>query len=117
MTDATSTPSTRPPSRVQRLVAQYQQDHRHPVNHVLHVWVGWPICAAAVLALPFHPLWTVYGFMLGYACMWTGHFVFERNLPTVFRHPTTPFVMAWTVAGQLVGALARRVVPRRTGRA
>lgn len=117
MTDPSAPSSASPPSRVQRLVAQYQRDHRNPVNHALHVWVGWPICAAAVLALPFRPLWTVYGFVLGYACMWTGHFVFERNLPTVFRHPTTPFVMAWTVAGQLVAGLARLVFPRRTGRA
>lgn len=108
------TPTTgRPPSRLARLVAQYHEDHRHPINHILHVWVGWPICAIGVLLLPFHPLWTVYGFLLGYAFMWTGHFVFERNLPTVFRHPTTPFVMAWTVIRQLVVGLGRLVLPRQ----
>jgi hypothetical protein len=41
--------------------------------------------------------------------MWTGHFVFERNLPTVFRHPTTPFIMAWTVIGQILAGLGRLV--------
>lgn len=110
MTTAEPTPAA-PPSRLQRLVAQYREDHRNPVNHVLHVWVGWPICAAGVLMLPFRPLWTVYAFVLGYAFMWTGHFVFEHNLPTVFRHPTTPFVMAYTVVRQLLAGLARLVHP------
>jgi hypothetical protein len=105
--------ASHPSSRVERLVAQYQEDHKNPINHILHVWVGWPICALGVLMLPFRPLWTVYGFLLGYACMWTGHFVFEHNLPTVFRHPTTPFVMAWTVIRQLAAGLVRLVVPGR----
>jgi hypothetical protein len=108
---ATPTPADRPPSRVDRLRARYHEDHKHPVNHVLHVWVGWPVCAAGVLMLPFRPLWTLYGFLLGYACMWTGHLVFERNVPTLFRYPTTPFVMAWTVTGQLLKGLVRLVTP------
>jgi hypothetical protein len=108
------TPTTGPsPSRIDRLRAQYKMDHRHPINHILHVWVGWPICAIGVLMLPFHPLWTLYGFLLGYAFMWTGHFVFERNLPTLFRHPTIPFVMAWVVIRQLVTGLVRLVNPAR----
>ncbi len=109
----TQTPPDRPPSWLERLRADYNEDHKHPVNHVLHVWVGWPICAAGVLMLPFHPLWTVYAFVLGYAFMWTGHFVFERNLPTVFRHPTTPIVMAWSVVRDLGRGLARLSTPRR----
>ena len=39
-----------------RLVARYRQDHRHPVNHVLHVGVGWPMVGAAIVLLPFRPL-------------------------------------------------------------
>src|SRR3954470_22730802 len=86
-----------PGSRFERLVASYREDHRNPVNHVLHVAVGWPIMAAAVLLVPFRPLWSLGLFVASYAIMWLGHFVFERNLPTIFRHPTTPFVIAWTV--------------------
>jgi hypothetical protein len=109
-----SAPSTAPAaSRLERLVAKYREDHRHPINHVLHVYVGWPICALGVLALPFRPICCLYGFALGYAFMWTGHFVFERNLPTVFRHPTTPFVMAWTVIKALAGGAVRLVRPGR----
>ena len=92
MNDSTvSSVSTLPPpaeSRFDRLVAKYREDHRHPVNHVLHVGVGWPIMAAAVILVPFRPLWSLGLFFLSYAIMWTGHFVFERNLPTIFKHPT-----------------------------
>jgi len=98
---------------IRPLVAKYHEDHAHPVNHFLHVGVGWPIMAAAVLLLPFRPLWSLALFVLSYAIMWFGHFVFERNLPTVFRHPSTPFVIAWAVIQNLGRGLARLVLPRR----
>jgi hypothetical protein len=102
-------------SRFDRLVAKYRQDHQHPVNHVLHVWAGWPIMAAAVVLVPFRPLWSLGLFVTSYATMWAGHFLFERNLPTIFKNPSTPFVIAWAVIrdigrgfARLVGAARRR---------
>jgi hypothetical protein len=100
-------------SRFDRLVAKYREDHVHPVNHFLHVGVGWPIMAAAVVLIPFRPLWSLALFVVSYAIMWTGHFAFERNLPTIFKHPTTPFVIAWAVIQNLGRGLARLVLPRR----
>ncbi len=102
-----------PASRFDRLVAKYREDHRHPINHVLHVGVGWPIMAAAVLLVPVRPLWSLGLFVMSYAIMWMGHFVFERNLPTVFRHPSTPFVIAWTVIRGIVSRSMRLVLPER----
>src|SRR4051794_38960604 len=96
-------------SRFDRLVASYREDHRNAVNHFLHVGVGWPIMAAAVLLVPFRPLWSLGLFVTSYAIMWIGHFVFERNLPTIFRHPTTPFVIAWAVIRNLVAGSVRLV--------
>src|SRR5262245_28236170 len=113
MSTATEPRTQGTPKGFQKLVASYHEDHKNRVNHVLHVWVGWPICALGVIALPFRPLWTVYAFLLGYAFMWSGHLVFERNMPTIFRHPTTPFVMAWSVIRAMVGGLARLVAPSR----
>jgi hypothetical protein len=84
-------------SRLDRFVAKYREDHRHPVNHVLHVGVGWPMCAAAVILLPFRPFWSLGLVAGGYALMFAGHFLFEGNQPTILKHPTTPFVMAWAV--------------------
>jgi hypothetical protein len=108
-----STPSTAPTRPFDRLVAKYRQDHRHPINHILHVYVGWPLCALGVIALPFNPWWTLYGFAAGYAFMWIGHLAFERNVPTIFKHPTTPFVIAWAVIAGLARGASRLVATGR----
>ncbi|MCA1685005.1 MAG: DUF962 domain-containing protein [Planctomycetia bacterium] len=96
-------------SKLDRFVESYRREHRHPVNHVLHVGVGWPLCALAVIALPFRPWWSLGLFLAGYAFMWFGHFVFEGNIPTVLKHPSTPFVMAWAVTRGLAVGLGRLV--------
>jgi hypothetical protein len=89
------------------LCARYRQDHRHPINHFLHVGVGWPMAATSVILLPFRPLWSLVLFLSAYAIMFVGHFVFERNIPTVFKKPDTPFVIAFSVIRNLLGGLAR----------
>jgi hypothetical protein len=94
------------------LIAKYRQDHTHPINHFLHVGVGWPLAAAAVLLLPFRPLWSLGMFLFAYAIMFFGHFAFERNIPTILKHPSTPFVVAWSVIRQLCGGLVRLVSAR-----
>jgi hypothetical protein len=109
-----SAPSTATPSKLDRFVARYRQDHRHPVNHVLHVFVGWPMVGAALLLLPFRPLWSVGLFLGGYALMFFGHFAFEKNIPTILKHPSTPFVIAWAVVRGLRDGLVRLASPHRS---
>ena len=46
--------------------------------------------------------------------MFFGHFVFERNVPTIFKQPSTPFVIAYAVIRDLWGGLVRLARPRRT---
>ena len=99
-------------SRFETLVSKYRQDHTHPVNHVMHVGIGWPMIAAAVLLVPFKPLWSLGLFLGGYVVMFAGHFLFERNTPTILKHPSTPFVMAWAVIRGLCGGVARVVTGR-----
>lgn len=106
-TDSTSTRG------FDRLVAKYREDHQNPINHVLHLYVGWPLCALGVILLPLSPWYTLAGFAAGYAFMWTGHLAFEKNLPTIFKHPTTPFVMAWAVIKGMATGLFRLIVPKR----
>jgi len=110
---STKAPTSAGGSWAERLLAHYCQDHRHPVNHILHVGVGWPLAALAVILLPFHPFWSLALFMSAYAIMFSGHFIFERNVPTVFKHPTTPFVLACSVIKGLWGGLARLAMPNR----
>ena len=100
-------------SRPVGLMARYRQDHRNPVNHFLHVGVGWPMAAAAVLLVPFRPVWSLVLFLSAYAIMFFGHFVFERNIPTVLTQPSTPFIVAWSVIRGLWGGLVRLARPQR----
>lgn len=100
-------------SRLDRFVEKYRHDHKHPVNHVLHVGVGWPLCAAAVILLPFRPFWSVGLVALGYAFMFFGHFAFEGNTPTILKHPSTPFVIAWAVIKAMAEAVLKVFSPRK----
>jgi hypothetical protein len=100
-------------SKFDEIVAKYRQDHQHPVNHVLHVFVGWPMVGAALLLLPFRPWWSLGLFVGGYAFMWGGHLIFERNTPTIWKYPATPFVMARAVVMQLARGVGRLFGARR----
>ena len=100
-------------SKLDRFVSKYRQDHTHPVNHFLHIGLGWPMVALAVILLPIRPLWSLALFLGGYALMFLGHFGFERNTPTVLKHPSTPFVIAWAVIRGLCGGLLRLATPQR----
>jgi hypothetical protein len=110
---STNSPALPAGSWPARLVARYYEDHRHPVNHVLHVGVGWPLAAVAVILVPFHPFWSLGLFALAYAVMFSGHFIFERNVPTVLKHPATPFVIAGSVIRGLWRGLTRRLTFQR----
>ncbi len=93
------------------LSSRYREDHQNPVNHFLHVGVGWPMAAVAVILLPFRPIWSLALFVSAYAIMFFGHFVFERNIPTIFKEPATPFVMAYMVVRRMLAAA--RILPGR----
>ena len=95
------------------LVTQYRLDHSNPVNHFLHVGVGWPMVAISIFLLPFRPLWSAALFVSAYAIMFFGHFVFERNTPTILTQPSTPFVIAYAVIRDLWAGLVRLARPRR----
>ncbi len=98
-----------------RLSDEYRRDHQNPVNHFLHVGVGWPAAAVAVILLPFRPLWGLGLFLAAYAVMFFGHFVFERNVPTVLKSPSTPFVVAAQVVRRLFQGALRLATNGRAG--
>jgi len=110
--ESVATGDTPRPNRFDRLIAEYRRDHRNPINHFLHVGVGWPIAALAVITFPFRPLWGIGLMALAYAIMFTGHFAFERNIPTILKHPSTPFVVAGNVIRSILAGIARLVAPR-----
>ena len=45
--------------------------------------------------------------------MFFGHFAFEKNIPTIFKHPSTPFVISWAVIRGLGTGLVRLATPNR----
>ncbi len=90
-----------------RFVESYRRDHSHPVNHFLHLFVGWPLVALAVLLLPFRPLWSPVLVIVAYSFMFSGHFIFEKNRPTILSKPSTPFVIAWAVILDLTRRCSR----------
>ncbi len=96
-------------SKLDSVVESYRRDHQNRINHILHVFVGWPMVGAALLLLPFRPWWSLALVIGGYAFMWTGHLVFEKNIPTIWKHPTTPFVMARSVSAGLWQGFVRLV--------
>ena len=71
------------------------------------------MAAVSVVLLPFRPLWALALFVMAYAIMFFGHFVFERNIPTVLKHPSTPFVVAYSVIRRLCGGLVRLAMAQR----
>ena len=108
--DSDSQPTS---ARPKGLISQYRRDHQNPINHFLHVGVGWPLAALAVIVLPFRPFWSLGLFVSAYAIMFSGHFLFERNIPTVLKHPTTLFVVAYEVIRRMATGLVRIAVPTR----
>jgi hypothetical protein len=103
------TASGYPNTKLAGTPSRYRQDHKNPVNHFLHVGVGWPMAAVAVILFPFRPIWALGLFASAYAIMFFGHFVFERNIPTIFKDPTTPFVVAFAVIRRILAAA--RILP------
>lgn len=74
----------------------YLSQHRHPVCKGLHVAgvVLVAVLGAGLLAGD-HVLWLPFLPLAGYACSWTGHFVFEGNKPATFGYPW------WSLLGDL----------------
>lgn len=106
--------TAQPAGKLERFVAKYREDHAHPINHILHVGVGWPMAALAVILLPFGLwMWSLGLFLGAYVVMFTGHFAFEKNTPTILKHPSTPFVIAWAVIRDLGRGFARLAAPGR----
>ena len=69
--------------------------------------------AVSVILLPLRPFWSLGLFLSAYAIMFFGHFVFERNIPTIFKKPATPIVIAFSVIrGFWVGVARRAATPR-----
>ena len=67
---------------------RYLAAHADPRTRALHylgTGTGLALLLASLLTRSWW--WLVAAPVAGYACAWTGHFVFERNKPETFGHP------------------------------
>jgi hypothetical protein len=99
---------------------RYLAAHRDPRTRALHYLGtagGVMLLAAAIAAADWRCLVTAP--IVGYACAWAGHWLFERNRPQTFGHPWWSLVsdfrmLSLFVAGRLAGEL-RRAADARQG--
>ncbi|MCP5160855.1 MAG: DUF962 domain-containing protein [Hahellaceae bacterium] len=91
----------------------YLQQHSNRVCRWLHV-VGLLSAISLLVAAGWTGQFLYAGCapLIGYACSWTGHFVFEKNKPATFGYPLYSlmgdFRMVAETLGSLFGAEARR---------
>lgn len=70
-------------SELERLLAEYEQDHRHPTNRLLHV-VGITLIGSSVVLVFVAPPVGAAAFTLGWAAQLIGHRI-EGNKPSLTR--------------------------------
>jgi hypothetical protein len=91
----------------------YLRHHAQSATRMLHV-LGTGIGAVALVIglVTVNPLIVLGGTAIGYLLAWTGHFLVERNRPTMVSHPTWSFqcdvrMFRLWVTGQLGPELKR----------
>ncbi|HEY6670426.1 MAG TPA: DUF962 domain-containing protein [Methyloceanibacter sp.] len=91
----------------------YLRHHAQGGTRVLHVLgTGIGLVALIVGLITVNPVIALAGTAVGYLLAWTGHFLIERNRPTMVSHPTWSFqcdirIFRLFVTGQLGRELKR----------
>jgi hypothetical protein len=91
----------------------YLRHHAQGGTRVLHVLgTGIGVVALIVGLITVNPVIALAGTAVGYLLAWTGHFLIERNRPTMVSHPTWSFqcdirMFRLFVTGQLGRELKR----------
>jgi hypothetical protein len=80
--------------------------------------LGGALLVLIVAALTRDWRWLIGAPVVGYACAWTGHFVFERNKPETFGHPFWSLysdfrMLALFLTGRLAGERMRALNERQ----
>jgi len=85
----------------------YLEQHRHPVNRLLHA-IGTVSGLLIVLTAFYygHPWYALLWIPVAYGLAWTGHFLIERNRPATFGHPFWSFLSDFRMLGRM---LSRRL--------
>jgi hypothetical protein len=70
----------------------YLLDHAQPGTRALHfLGTGLAVAALIVGIVILDPMIVILGMALGYVFSWSGHFLIERNRPSMVAHPVWSF--------------------------
>jgi hypothetical protein len=70
----------------------YLRDHARSGTRLLHfVGLGLAVAALMLGIVTRDPMIAVLGIVLGYVFSWSGHFLIERNRPSMLAHPVWSF--------------------------
>ena len=70
----------------------YLLDHAQPGTRALHfLGTGLAVAALIVGIVMLDPMIVILGMALGYVFSWSGHFLIERNRPSMVAHPVWSF--------------------------
>ncbi|MAQ15463.1 MAG: permease [Sandaracinus sp.] len=73
-------------TRIEKMLADYERDHQHPMNKATHM-VGIPMILLSLPLIFFVPPVGIGLFVLGWILQFIGH-AFEGKPPSFFRDPT-----------------------------
>lgn len=88
-------------SNMQQLVRLFESEHKHPLNRMLHFWVGMPLVGFGLLLLVLLKWQGVLSIALGYGAMFFGHYRYEKSPPTVVKTPLGPLAAGAFVIDRL----------------
>ena len=81
----------------------YLAEHSNRICRELHFAGSTLALICLALALLTGSLWWVVAALAcGYGFAWIGHFGFEKNQPTTFRHPLYSFMGDWVMYWQML---------------
>src|SRR5215468_4834086 len=70
----------------------YLRDHAQAGTRVLHfLGTGLGVAALILCIVTLNPMIAILGMVTGYGFAWSGHFLIERNRPSMFAHPVWSF--------------------------
>jgi len=100
-------------SRVDDLAELFVSEHRNPVNRALHFWIGMPLAGIGLALMVFLKWQGILVLLLGYGAMFIGHYMFEKNPPTIVKTPLGPFsAIAFVIRHFFIRPFRRRTAAR-----
>jgi len=68
------------------------RDHAQPGTRILHfLGTGLGVAALILGIVTLDPMIPILGMLMGYVFAWSGHFLIERNRPSMLAHPIWSF--------------------------